>query len=114
MNDQIQPGLVAPRQADVCNYIQFFGIQLKRVLPQWNQENAGYAPPHEAGGPIQVPTNVGPDQTQVVGLLVTESLRRLAGAYVNNPESLVKAVRLEPGASERFQVVITVEISDTL
>ncbi|KAH9970928.1 hypothetical protein BJV74DRAFT_889459 [Russula compacta] len=98
MNDQPQPEFVGPSQAGY----------------QWNQENAGYAPPYEAGGPIQVQTDIGPDQTQVIGLSVTESLRRLAGSYVNSPESLVNTVRLELGPSGRFQVVITVEITDIL
>ena len=57
---------------------------------------------------------MGPDQTQVLGLSVTESLRRLAESYVNNPESLVNAVRLESGVSDRLRVVITVEIGDIL
>jgi len=45
---------------------------------------------------------------------VTEGLRRLARRYVNNPESLVNVVRLEPGASGRFQIVIMLEVANIL
>lgn len=54
------------------------------------------------------------DQAQVLGLSVTENLRRLAGSYINNPQSLVNAIRFEPGSSDRFRVVIELEIADTL
>ncbi|KAH9970925.1 hypothetical protein BJV74DRAFT_866294 [Russula compacta] len=89
MTDQIQPEFVGPPEV---------------------AENAGYPLPYEAGGSLQVQ----PDQTQVVGSSVTESLRRLAGSYVNHPESVVNAVRYEPGHSGRFQVIITMEIIDIL
>jgi len=45
---------------------------------------------------------------------VTEGLRHLARRYVNNPESLVNAVRLEPGPSGRVQVMIMIEIAEVL
>jgi hypothetical protein len=45
---------------------------------------------------------------------IPERLRRLAERYVNNPESLVNGVHLEPGPGGRFQIVITIEIGDIL
>ena len=63
---------------------------------------------------LQVQTSVGLDQAHVFGPAVTESLRRLAGRYVNNPGSLVNVVHLEPGASGRFQVVIILDVADIL
>ena len=45
---------------------------------------------------------------------VPERLRRLAGRYVNDPESLVSGVHLETGPGGRYQVVITIEIGDIL
>jgi hypothetical protein len=45
---------------------------------------------------------------------VAENLRSLAERYVNNPEPLINAVRLEPGPSGRFLVVIMLEIADIL
>jgi hypothetical protein len=64
--------------------------------------------------PLQVQTGAEPDEAQVVDIPVSERLHRLAGRYVNNPESLVSGVYLESGPSGRFQVVITVEIGDIL
>ena len=86
-----------------------------RVQPQWNQqENAGYAPLHEPLGPLQVQTNAALDEAQILDISVTESLRRIASRYINNPESLVNGVRLEPGPSGRFHVVIILEIANIL
>jgi len=86
------------------------------VAPQAPQdlENVGYAPLPEAVDPLQVRAGAEPDQAQVLDIPVSERLRRLAGRYVNNPESLVNGVHLESGPSGRFQVVITVEIGDIL
>jgi hypothetical protein len=47
-------------------------------------------------------------------LSVPERLRRLAGRYVNNPDSTVSGVHVEPGPSGQFQVVITIKIGDVL
>jgi hypothetical protein len=45
---------------------------------------------------------------------VTESLRHLADRYVNHPESLFNAVRLEQAPSGRFLVVIMLETAHIL
>ncbi len=50
----------------------------------------------------------------VLDLPVPERLRRLAGRYVNDPDSTVNGVHLESGPSGRFQVVITIDIGDIL
>ena len=63
---------------------------------------------------FEIQTSAAPDQAQVLDMSVPERLRRLAGRYVNDPESLVNGVHLEPGPSGRFQVVITIEIGDIL
>jgi hypothetical protein len=47
-------------------------------------------------------------------LSVPERLRRLAGRYVNNQDSIVSGVHLESGPSGRFQIVITIDIGDIL
>ncbi len=65
-------------------------------------------------GPLQVQTDAEPDQAQVLDMPVSERLRRLAGRYVSDPESLVNGVHLESGPTGRFQVVITIEIGDIL
>jgi hypothetical protein len=43
---------------------------------------------------------------------VPERLRRLAGRYINNPDSTVNGVHLESSPSGRFQAVITIDIGD--
>lgn len=70
------------------------------------------APLRQAAGPFQAHPNM--DIDPVPDMSVTESLRRLAGRYIDNPESFVNAVRLEPGSSGRFLVVITLETADIL
>jgi len=80
-----------------------------------NQENAGEA--SAMGGsanPLQAQASARLDQVQRFDLAVSESLRRLAGRYINNSETLVNTVRLEPSTSGRFRVVIVVEIADIL
>ena len=68
----------------------------------------------EAVDTLEVQTGAEPDQGQVPDIPISERLRRLAGRYVNDPESLVNGVHLELGPSGRFQVIITVEIGDIL
>lgn len=63
---------------------------------------------------FEVQASAAPDQAQLLDMSVPERLRRLAERYVNNPESLVNGVHLEPGPSGRFQVVITIDIGDIL
>ena len=47
-------------------------------------------------------------------MTVPERLRRLAGRYVNNPDSTISGVYVESGPSGRFQIVITIDIGDVL
>ena len=55
-----------------------------------------------------------PHQDPTIRMSVADSLRRLAERYINNPESVVDMVRLEPGPSGGFQVVIVLEVADLL
>ena len=80
---------------------------------QQYQENSGYAPPHETVDPPQVQMDMGPNEG-ALDMSVPERLRRLAGRYVNNPDSTVNGVYLECGPSGRFQVVVTIDIGDVL
>jgi hypothetical protein len=80
---------------------------------QQYQENVGYAPLHEPSDPLQVQMDVAPNE-DALDMSVPERLRRLAGRYVNNPDSTVNGVHLESGPSGRFQVVITIDIGDVL
>ena len=54
------------------------------------------------------------NEVQAIGMSVSERLRRLARHHVNNPESFVNGVHLEPDPSSRFQVVITIKMTDIL
>ncbi|KAN0111185.1 hypothetical protein V8E52_008797 [Russula decolorans] len=91
-----------------------FSTQAWSVTPQAPyQENAGYAPLHEVAVPPQVQMGTVPNEG-AVDLSVPERLRRLAGRYIDNPDSTVNGVHLESGPSGRFQVVITIDISDIL
>ena len=47
-------------------------------------------------------------------MTLPERLRRLAGRYVNNPDSTISGVYVESGPSGRFQIVITIDIGDVL
>ena len=88
----------------------FNPVRLTEIQLQLNQENAGYAHLRDTAGPLQVQFSAPRDQTQVFDMSVADILRRLAGRYVNDPQSLVNAIHLEPGPSGRFQVVIILEI----
>jgi hypothetical protein len=51
-------------------------------------------------------------QDLTTGISAAEDLRYLAHRYLNNPGSLVGAVRLEPGPFDRFQIVVVLEMDD--
>lgn len=53
-------------------------------------------------------------QDPTIRISVADGLRHLADRYVNNPDSVVGVVRLEPGPSGGFQVVIILEVADLL
>ena len=107
-----QTQFVAP-QHPVCTCLLCRHF-LAEVEPKQNQDATGYAHLHEQAPPHQVQTGVGLDQAQVFDMLVMESLRHVARHYANHPESLVDAVRLEPGAAGRFRVVIILEVTHIL
>jgi len=87
----------------------FVSQQTQRI-----QEGVSYAPLQKAKGSLQVQTaGAGRDEAQAPEM-IAEGLRRLARRYVNSPESLVNAVRLEPAPSGRMQVVIVIEIAEIL
>jgi hypothetical protein len=114
VDDPIETWSVAP-QAPVLNHILCSLGPVELELQQ-NQENvnAGYAPLPEAVGPVPIQSGAVPNEAQAIDMSVPERLRRPARRYVNNPESLVNGVHLEPDPSGRFQVVITIDITDIL
>ncbi|KAH9043558.1 hypothetical protein EDB83DRAFT_2523859 [Lactarius deliciosus] len=84
--------------------------QFGEIIPQTAtiQDNFGYAPVHERVGP----PNMGLAQAPTFDASIAESRRRLAGRYLNNPDAYVSTIRLEPGPSGQFQVIITLEMID--
>ncbi|KAH9173376.1 hypothetical protein EDB89DRAFT_1959484 [Lactarius sanguifluus] len=83
-------------------WAQFGGI------PPQTADNFGYAPVHERVGP----PNMGLAQAPTLNTSIAESRRRLASRYLNNPYAYVSTIRLEPGQSGQFQVIITLEMID--
>jgi hypothetical protein len=73
-----------------------------------------YAPQNHAAGPLQAQTNVVIDNAQTLDMSVMEGLRRCAERYINNPQSHVDAIRLEPSTSGRLRVTIVLEMVDNL
>ena len=108
---QHRRGLLSPKLRCVAQILCFSGL-VKPPLQQY-QENVGHAPLHEVVDPPQVEMGTALNR-DAVDLSVPARLRRLAGRYVSNPYSIVNGVRLEPGPSGRFQIVITIDIGDIL
>ncbi|KAH9172602.1 hypothetical protein EDB89DRAFT_874925 [Lactarius sanguifluus] len=86
---------------------QFVSPQTART--QYN-DNFGYAPVHERAG---LP-NMGLPRALTLDASIAESRRLLAGRYLNNPDAHVSTIRLEPGPSGQFQVIITLEMANVL
>ncbi|KAI9449384.1 hypothetical protein BJY52DRAFT_1192628 [Lactarius psammicola] len=74
------------------------------------QDNFGYVPVPERAGP----SNEGLLWAPILNASIAEGWRRLAGRYLNNPDAYVRVIRLEPGPSGQFQVVIVLEMASIL
>jgi len=83
------------------------GVQY-RNNPEPLQVAVGIPQPLAAVQPVQ------PRQDPTIGISVAEGLRRLADRYVNSPDSVVGVVRLQPGPSGGFQVLIILEVAGLL
>ncbi|KAH8982176.1 hypothetical protein EDB86DRAFT_2972144 [Lactarius hatsudake] len=96
----------APLTAPVLAQMHFAasGVQ-EQAHPTLSQATAGTP---------QTLALVRPRQNPAIGISAAEGLRRLADRYINNPASLVSVVRLEPGPSGGFQVVIILGMVDLL
>ncbi|KAH9035345.1 hypothetical protein EDB85DRAFT_2214921 [Lactarius pseudohatsudake] len=78
------------------------------------QQQDNHAPSQATAGTHQTLAVVQPRQGSNIRISEAEVLRRLADRYVNHTGSLVSVVRLEPGPSGGFQVVIMLEMADLL
>ncbi|KAI9436622.1 hypothetical protein H4582DRAFT_2078248 [Lactarius indigo] len=96
-----ETALIAPDRA----WAQFVPPQTERI-----QDTFGYAPIHERAGPF----NTAFPRAPTLDASIAESRRRLASHYLNNLDTYVSMIRLEPGASGQFQVIITLEMANVL
>ncbi|KAH9021735.1 hypothetical protein EDB85DRAFT_1999651 [Lactarius pseudohatsudake] len=90
-------------------------VETALIAPVRSQ--AQFAPPQAAE--IQVPERAGPFDmglvpAPILNASIVEGRRRLAGHYINNPDAYVSVIRLEPGQSGRFQVIIVLEMPNIL
>ncbi|KAH8994109.1 hypothetical protein EDB86DRAFT_1283451 [Lactarius hatsudake] len=76
--------------------------------PNTGRAQDNYVPAQERAGP----SNIGLLQAPTLDTSIAESRRRLASRYLNNADAHVSMIRLEPGASGQFQVIITLEMTN--
>jgi hypothetical protein len=73
-------------------------------------DNLGHAPVQEREGPLYMEF----PWAQVLDKSIGERRRCLAGRYLNSPNTYVSTIRLEPGPSGQFQVIITLEMTNII
>ncbi|KAI9447066.1 hypothetical protein BJY52DRAFT_1193668 [Lactarius psammicola] len=101
VDNRVETALTAPTRL----WAQFVPPQTAVI-----QDNVGYAPvPERASTP-----NVGLLWAPISNPSITEGRRRLAGRYLNDPGAYVRTIRLEPGPSGQFQVIIVLEMANVL
>ncbi|KAI0306177.1 hypothetical protein B0F90DRAFT_971834 [Multifurca ochricompacta] len=71
-------------------------------------------PQYTASVPTGVFPNEWPPQAPIPSEPAAELLRQLASRYLHHPDSLVHMVRMEPGNTGCFKVVITLQLADIL
>ncbi|KAH9018661.1 hypothetical protein EDB84DRAFT_1518741 [Lactarius hengduanensis] len=85
-------------------------------LPPAVQENHdgrfGYGAQFPAADPPGAFHNVWPDPAPPAHMLPVNGLRNLLGRYLNNPDTLINVVWIEPGPGGRFKVWIALEMAD--
>ncbi|KAH9021742.1 hypothetical protein EDB85DRAFT_1999696 [Lactarius pseudohatsudake] len=99
--NHVGTALIAP----VRSQAQFAPPQAAEI-----QDNFSYPPVPERAGPF----DIGLVPAPILNASIAEGRRRLAGHYINNPDVYVSMIRLEPGQSGRFQVIIVLEMADIL
>ena len=111
----------APAQAHpfvpVCRtFLLHIYIQLNHLV-QGVQENHDGLYVYEAHLPVPdppeaVPAGVWPHPAPQVDIQPANGLRILASRFLNNPDTLVNMLRIEPGPGGRFEVWIALELVD--
>ncbi|KAH9059885.1 hypothetical protein EDB87DRAFT_1618965 [Lactarius vividus] len=98
---------VVNQDQNVDNRAETAMIVPNRAWAQFRGQD-NFAPVNESAGP----PNLRLAQALTLDASIAESRRRLAGRYLNSPETYVSTIRLEPGPSGQFQVIITLEMTD--
>ncbi|KAI0289539.1 hypothetical protein B0F90DRAFT_1793546 [Multifurca ochricompacta] len=94
---------------------QSIPVQAQVATPELQGNGGfGYAPHYTAPVPTGAFPNEWLHQAPVPSEPVAELLRQLASHYLHHPDSLVDMVRMEPGNTGRFKVVITLQLADIL
>ncbi|KAI0249229.1 hypothetical protein BJV78DRAFT_1284128 [Lactifluus subvellereus] len=66
----------------------------------------------ELGYPVQAFPDPSVQRVPAPGQLAAENLRRLANRLLHHPDTQIDMVHMEPGPSNRFKVMISLEIAD--
>ncbi|KAH9015747.1 hypothetical protein EDB83DRAFT_235763 [Lactarius deliciosus] len=105
VNNHVETVSIAPVRSESWEPAQSVAPQAVEI-----QDNVSYPPVPERAGPF----DIGLVPAPILNVSIAEGRRRLAGHYINNPDAYVSVIRLEPGQSGRFQVIIVLEMADIL
>ena len=72
----------------------------------------GYGAHLPAADPLEAFPGVWPHPALPADIPPANGLRILASRFLNNPETLVNMLRIEPGSGGRFEVWIALELAD--
>ncbi|KAI9457010.1 hypothetical protein BJY52DRAFT_1274499 [Lactarius psammicola] len=117
-------GVVEPVPAQAYPFAPVSRTFLPRVYIQPNhsvqevQENHdghfGYGAQFPAADPPEAFPGVWPHPAPPANMPPADGLRILAGRYLNNPNTRVSLLRIEPGPDGRFEVWIALDLADIL
>ncbi len=103
--------------APVCRTFLLLHIYVQPNYPvQEVQENHdghyGYGAQFPAADPPEAFHHVWPNPVPLADMPPVNGLRNLVGRYLNNPDTRINMVWIEPGPGGRFQVWIALELAD--
>jgi hypothetical protein len=110
---------VVPAQAHftpVCRTLLLYGyIRPNHLVQEAHNNQDGlydYGVHLPAAGPPEGFPGVQPHAAPPADMPPANGLRNLAGHFLNNPDTLVNMLRIEPGPGGRFVVWIELELAD--
>jgi hypothetical protein len=104
------PKLKPPRQRP-CVLTSFFGVHILTIPPPKAIDVFNDEVQQAATGPAPAFDEL-PDQGPVPNRRATEVLRQLALLYLNDPNSQLAMIRMEPGYADEVMVVIALKLTD--